>query len=151
MDDFILSFDTHSEQFQEVQLPKYREYHQRQEDPYLVVYKGCLAFFVAPGSWCYWTTIWSVWVMNEFGVVESWVKKFNGETEEKAKWPIGVTKNNEIIIYTDESMIAYNFETKMSRDLIYDSSVDSSWLNYTGSLVFLDEKNELVENASSSV
>ncbi|KAL2469079.1 F-box protein CPR30 [Forsythia ovata] len=147
--DFILSFDTRSELFQRMEFPDFQEYRSTQEVPYLVVYKGCLAFFVSPDCEAIGSAVWSIWVMKKFGVVESWVKKYSEETPGKALWPLGFTKNNEILIDTSHGgIIAFNFETKQTKILnIY--SYNNCWINYTESLVFLEEKNELVENRSS--
>ncbi|KAL2490395.1 F-box and associated interaction domains-containing protein [Abeliophyllum distichum] len=91
MSDFILSFDTRSELFRQIMFPDFQEYQylQTQELPYLVVYKGWLAFFVAPDCGDEGSDVWSIWVMKKFGVVESWVKEYNEETQQKVLWPIG--------------------------------------------------------------
>ncbi|KAL2490394.1 F-box protein CPR1-like [Abeliophyllum distichum] len=144
-EDFIVSFDTRSELFRRMEFPKFQEYHSSLEVPYFLVYKGCLAFFVAPDWGDEGSEVWSIWVMKEFGVVESWIKEYKEETQPKALRPIGFNKNNEILINTsDEGIIAFNFETKQSRILeLYCDNI--CWINYTGSLVFLEEKNELLE------
>ncbi|KAL2468669.1 F-box/kelch-repeat protein [Forsythia ovata] len=136
-EDFIVSFDTRSELFRRMEFPDFREYHSTQEVPYLLVYKGRLAFFVAPDCGDEGSEVWSIWVMKEFGVVKSWIKEYNEETQQKALWPIGFNKNNEIWIDTsDEGIIAFNFETKQSRilELYCDNNC---WINYTESLVLL--------------
>ncbi|KAL2469080.1 F-box/kelch-repeat protein [Forsythia ovata] len=150
--DFIMSFDTQTELFRKIVLPDFQEYQylQTRELPFLVVYKGWLAFFVAPDCGDEGSDVWSIWVMKKFGVVESWVKEYNEETQHKALWPIGFTKNNEILIDTsDEEIFAFNFETKQSRILKHYYGYRDCWVNYTKSLVFLEEKNELLENGSS--
>ncbi|KAL2455183.1 F-box protein CPR30 [Abeliophyllum distichum] len=144
--DFILSFDTRSELFQRMEFPDFQEYHSTQEVPYLVVYKGCLAFFVAPDCGAIGSDVWSIWVMKEFGVVESWVKEYSEETPQKAMWPLGFTQNNEILIDTTHGgIIAFNFETKQIRILqIYGYNI--FWINYTESLVFLEKRSSLKGN-----
>uniref|UniRef100_A0A2N9I1B1 F-box associated beta-propeller type 1 domain-containing protein n=1 Tax=Fagus sylvatica TaxID=28930 RepID=A0A2N9I1B1_FAGSY len=77
-DKFILSFDVNDEMFREIMLPQ--NYLDEVVDDVLdlaferlAVFKGSLALFVffldAPGN-----SICHIWVMREYGVVESWTK-----------------------------------------------------------------------------
>lgn len=136
----IFSFDTRVEVFREMELPKYENYN-----TYLVAYKGRLALI----DICYTSEedILSLWVMKEFGVAETWVKEYNVVFEVDCMRSVGFTKNSEIIYATYDEMFAYDFEKKQSRaiGLGFRCDVDSL-VEYTESLVLLDEENELQEN-----
>ncbi|KAL2468562.1 F-box/kelch-repeat protein-like [Forsythia ovata] len=111
-----------------MELPSYQEHHLCPLVPNLEVYKECLALFVTPGCDEGVITIWSLWVMKGFGVSETWVKKYNGQTEERAIWSIGFTQNNDImIIRHGDIMIAYSFEKQQNRYLEFDDN-PNCWL-----------------------
>ncbi|CAA3030946.1 F-box CPR1-like [Olea europaea subsp. europaea] len=139
----ILSFDTRLEVFREMKLPNYDHYNS--VIPYLVVYKGCLALFVAhcTGE----EDVLSLWVMKEFGLAESWLEEYHVVFEVDCIFSVGFTKNSVIIYATYDEMFVYDFEKKQSRDIGLGFRCDAdSLVEYTESLVLLDEKNELQEN-----
>jgi hypothetical protein len=67
---FILSFDVNDERFREIMLPQNYEEDDILGHPMfrLAVLKGSLALFVCGSDICY------IWVMRDYGVVESWTK-----------------------------------------------------------------------------
>jgi F-box interacting protein len=63
---FILSFDVNDERFRKIMLPRIYDHVILYS---LAVFKGSLALFV-----CCHSDICNIWVMREYGVVESWTK-----------------------------------------------------------------------------
>lgn len=122
-------------------------------------YKGMLSFFVC-GSYVYLegTNSWSLWVMREYGVANSWEKLFNLVTEQRIVWSLGITKNCDILLLTpDSEVVASDFKEQKMKNLgLPKYCIHSCFLTtYMESLLLLDgqaklhghidEKNELKE------
>jgi F-box interacting protein len=137
---FILSFDVNAETFRQIMVPRnYFNENISLNFESLVVFKGSLAVFVCvedldgDGDICY------LWVMREYGVVESWTK---------ISVPInfvqklfGCTDNGELLINTtNRGLVSYDPESLNENYLGIQSS---PWLSYTAglieSLVLLDQ------------
>uniref|UniRef100_A0A2N9FES2 F-box associated beta-propeller type 1 domain-containing protein n=1 Tax=Fagus sylvatica TaxID=28930 RepID=A0A2N9FES2_FAGSY len=72
---FILSFDFNDERFREIMLPQNYDDDILELPIYrLAVFKGSLAFFVCDFGVDLVSDICYIWVMREYGVVESWTK-----------------------------------------------------------------------------
>ncbi|XP_059650929.1 F-box protein CPR1-like [Cornus florida] len=98
---------------------------------------------------CNWgNTCCCIWVMNEYGISESWTKKFNIDMSEGLfNSVIGFTRKGEVIFGTQAGyLVAYDPEAERVMDL-HIRGPTKSWLGdlcyadaYTESLVFLRGK-----------
>jgi F-box interacting protein len=136
---FVLSFDVNDEIFREIMLPQ--NYLLDGAYPYrksLAVFKKSLAFMVCYEDQDDGTDKCHLWVMREYGVVESWTKTC---------LPVavlnfyGCTDNGELLIKNfDEGFISYDPESLNKNDL---GIRHPRWLGYTAglmeSLVLLDQ------------
>ena len=133
---FILSFDVNDEIFREIMLPQ--NYLLDGASPSLAVFKKSLAFMVCYEDQDDGTDKCHLWVMREYGVVESWTKTC---------LPVavlnfyGCTDNGELLIKNfDEGFISYDPESLIKNDL---GIRHPRWLGYTAglmeSLVLLDQ------------
>jgi F-box interacting protein len=141
-DKFILSFDVNDEMFREIMLPQ--NYLDEVVDDVLdlaferlAVFKGSLALFVffldAPGN-----SICHIWVMREYGVVESWTK-ISVPLDSVNNFD-GCTDSGELLICINgRGFISYDLESLNENDL----GISHSWLIYTAdlmeNLVLLDQ------------
>ncbi|XP_050245406.1 F-box/kelch-repeat protein At3g23880-like [Quercus robur] len=145
---FILSFDVNDEIFREIRLPEnyldrfifdYQAVHQ------LVVFKGSLALIVfGPPVFDYEDgdvlDKCDIWVMGQYGVVESWTKKTVGL--KRIKNFFGCTESGQLLIMMPPGRtVSYDPES------LYDNNIGISspnWMAYTTdlmeSLVLLDHK-----------
>uniref|UniRef100_A0A2N9FFS0 F-box associated beta-propeller type 3 domain-containing protein n=1 Tax=Fagus sylvatica TaxID=28930 RepID=A0A2N9FFS0_FAGSY len=136
----ILSFDVNDERFREIMLP------QNYEDDILdltmfglAVFKGSLAFFVWGASLesgiCY------LWVMREYGVVESWTKI--SVPLDSVKNFFGWTDSGELLVdIKDRGLISYDPVSLNENNLGIQSP---RWVSYTAdlmeNLVLLNQRN----------
>ena len=143
---FILSFDVNDEIFREIRLPNnYLDgfIFAEQAVHRLVVFKGSLALSV------FGPTVdedgevldkCDMWVMGQYGVVESWTKKTVGF--ERIKDFFGCTESGQLlIIMSPGRMVSYDPESLYKNNIGIPSP---NWLGYTTdlmeSLVLLDHK-----------
>jgi F-box interacting protein len=137
---FILSFDVNDETFRPIMLPQnYLDGIISPTYDFLVVFKGSLAVFVYGIDPVKRRLIGYIWMMREYGVVESWTKislpkDLFGEF-------IGCTDSGELLIHTSgEGLISYDPESLNASYLEIQLSL---WLRYTAdlkeSLVLLDQ------------
>ena len=110
----ILSFDMCDEVFREIMLPKCLA----GKSPWymgVVVIQDSLSVVEYDKSF----NMLSVWVMKEYGVVESWTKRYNIDTEVDLGIMLGVRRNGEVLLTTrNEELVDYNVQTRGSVDLI---------------------------------
>jgi F-box interacting protein len=126
----ILSFDVNDERFREIMLP------QNYEDDILdltmfglAVFKGSLAFFVWGASLesgiCY------LWVMREYGVVESWTKI--SLPLDSVKNFFGWTDSGELLVdIKDRGLVSYDPVSLNENNLGIQSL---RWVSYTADLM----------------
>ncbi len=135
---FILSFDVNDEIFRSIMLPQNYLDDIRVRLERLAVFNGSLAFFVfgknpdGDREICY------IWVMREYGVVESWTKII--VPVEMVMSFFGCNDSGELLIDTyDRGLLSYDAESLDENKLGIQSP---DWLSYTAdpmqSLVLLD-------------
>jgi F-box interacting protein len=153
---FILAFDVNDEIFREIMLPQNLLDGVDSFD-HLTVFKGSLALFACGQALDEWEEKYQIsviWVMREYGVVESWTKisgpmiwveRFIGRF-------CGFTNNGELLIETvDDLLMSFDPESLYKNDfgipniLCEDWVSDSTWIDYTSnfveSLLLLDGTN----------
>ena len=137
---FILSFDVNDERFREIMLPQ-NHLHEIFELNVnsLAVFKGSLALFVGGFDLAGYSEICYIWVMREYGVVESWTKII--VTVEFVKSFFGCNDSGELLIYTyNRDLVSYDPESLNKNNLGIQSP---QWLSYTAdlmeNLVLLDQ------------
>uniref|UniRef100_A0A2N9G6V3 F-box associated beta-propeller type 3 domain-containing protein n=1 Tax=Fagus sylvatica TaxID=28930 RepID=A0A2N9G6V3_FAGSY len=137
---FILSFDVNDETFRPIMLPQnYLDGIISPTYDFLVVFKGSLAVFVYGIDPVKRRLIGYIWMMREYGVVESWTKI--SLPKDLFGQFIGCTDNGELLIHTSgEGLISYDPESLNASYLEIQLSL---WLRYTAdlkeSLVLLDQ------------
>ncbi|KAM7497692.1 hypothetical protein LguiA_022106 [Lonicera macranthoides] len=114
MRSLILSFDMCNEVFREIMLPKCLAV----ESPWYmgaVTIQDSLSVVEYDRSF----SMLSVWVMKEYGVVESWTKRYNIDTKVGLGIMLGVRRNGEVLLTTrNEELVEYDVQTRGSMDLI---------------------------------
>ena len=143
---FILCFDVNDERFHEIMLPRncFDEVGRYLE--YLVVFKGSLALIVFSKDILNdLTSMCHIWVMRDYGVVESWTKKsvpvkFAPNGDYSCARPC--TDNGELLFRNRARLISFEPETLNENFLAIE---DFNWLGYTAnsinSLVLFDGVN----------
>ncbi|KAL4612531.1 hypothetical protein ACB092_08G206900 [Castanea dentata] len=135
---FILSFDVNDESFREIMLPPNHLDGVPVNFAQLAVFKGSLAVFVfvhgRRGILCH------IWVMEEYGVAESWTRKYmvpmnwvwNG-------YFFGCTDNGELLIKNAIGPVSIDLESPNQNILAIG---DADWMGFTAnsmeSLILLD-------------
>ena len=89
---FIIYFDVNDERFREILLPQNYLDALSRYSQHLAVFKGWLALIVFDGN----SRICHIWMMKEYGVAESWIKK--SVPMKEALWFLGITFNGELLI-----------------------------------------------------
>ncbi|KAL4616413.1 hypothetical protein ACB092_07G197100 [Castanea dentata] len=134
---FILSFDVNDESFREIMLPC-NPLDVATSVTQLALFKGSLALFVFSDS--IWGALCNIWVMEEYGVAESWTRKYT--------LPIiwnnhfyGCTDNGEVLIKDATGLISFDPESRKQNILAIE---DADWVGFTAnsmeSLILLDGK-----------
>ncbi|XP_022897312.1 F-box protein CPR30-like [Olea europaea var. sylvestris] len=137
-DVFIFSFDTRTETFHQVTLPHFEQPLARFPD--LIVYRGVLALVVVPRDVL---TDWSVWVMTQFGVAETW-QEIIVRTRERPLYVKFAKKENIIFGCNDSRLAVCNIEKQQTRYL-EDVSRDGLWVDYHETISFLGDEDEVLE------
>jgi F-box interacting protein len=137
---FILSFDVNDETFRPIMLPQnYIDGMISLSYDRLVVFKGSLAVFVCGQDPDEDRFISHIWMMREYGVVESWTKI--SLPKDFFQHFIGCTDSGELLIHTsNKGLVSYDPESLNENYLGIHRSL---WLRYTAdlkeSLVLLDQ------------
>nr|XP_009617142.1 F-box/kelch-repeat protein At3g06240-like [Nicotiana tomentosiformis] len=149
MKNLILAFDLSDEIFVELQLPEClviglpMNLNTAEFGESLAIYHY---------DKCAWTWICSIWVMKEYGVVESWSKEYNIVLDWEPGMILGFRNNSEILLTRRTGqLVSYNLETheKMNFDII--GTKNSFFMGtYEESLVLLNEGQLLLPNDFSS-
>ncbi|KAF3949016.1 hypothetical protein CMV_025055 [Castanea mollissima] len=135
---FILSFDVNDESFREIMLPPNHLDGVPVNFAQLAVFKGSLAVFVfvhgRRGILCH------IWVMEEYGVAESWTRKYM--VPMNWVWEgyfFGCTDNGELLIKNATGPVSIDPESPNQNILAIE---DADWMGFTAnsmeSLILLD-------------
>ncbi|KAM3697495.1 hypothetical protein ACJW31_06G116600 [Castanea mollissima] len=134
----IVVFDIGHEVFDEMPVPKSLEgmEHLNME---VGVVDGLLALFPCNGSG--WDLegeeSYSIWVMREYGVVESWTKLF--DIDVKVRRVVGFTKNGKVLVIKGANLLSYEPSSQKNFNPHIQSYTESFYLNaYVESLVLLN-------------
>ena len=129
---FILSFDVNDEGFREIMLPQ--NYVDEILEPIidrLAVFKGSLALFVCGAGLDGDIDICYIWVMREYGVVESWTKI--SVPLDSLRMFFGCTDSGELLINRiGRGFVSYDPESLNENNLGIQSP---PWLSYTADLM----------------
>ena len=113
---FILSFDVNDERFREIMLPQnYVDEKFEITFDILAVFKGSLASFVCIEGQEGDRDICYIWVMREYGVVESWTK-INVPLH-LVNMFFGCTDSGELLIDINDSLVSYDTERQYENNL----------------------------------
>jgi F-box interacting protein len=140
---YILSFDVNDERFRKIMLPQsyfdvafYSDIHIKS----LAVIKGSLAFIVFCNNIDRLSGKCHIWVMREYGVVESWTRK--SVRMDLVQDFYGGTDNGELLIKNATGLVSLDPESLNVNKLAIE---DARWMAYTPnsmeSLVLLDGLN----------
>ncbi|XP_030942772.1 F-box/kelch-repeat protein At3g06240-like isoform X4 [Quercus lobata] len=135
---FILSFDVNDESFREIMLPPNHLDGVPVNFAQLAVFKGSLAVFVfvhgSRGILCH------IWVMEEYGVAESWTRKYM--VPMIWVWEgyfFGCTDNGELLIENATGLVSIDPESPNQNILAIE---DADWMGFAAnsmeSLILLD-------------
>ncbi|KAK4562056.1 hypothetical protein RGQ29_004782 [Quercus rubra] len=137
---FILSFNVNDESFREIMLPPN---HLDLDDvpvcrTELAVFKGSLAVFIYTDD--HWGVFCHIWVMEEYGVAESWIKKYMVPMILNSHfYGNGCTDNGELLIKTATGLVSIDPESRNQNILAFE---DADWVGCTAnsmeSLILLD-------------
>ncbi|XP_075672521.1 F-box/kelch-repeat protein At3g23880-like [Castanea sativa] len=126
---FILSFDVHDETFHEMKMPLPQNYALSFQ---LAVFKGLLAIIYFFHGLCHF------WVMEEYGVVGSWTRKFLIPMDSPHDFYC-CTDNGELIFKSANGLVSIN--PPRSRSIL--AIEDANWVGFSAnsmeSLVLLDQ------------
>jgi F-box interacting protein len=128
---FILSFDFNDERFHEIMLPQNYDDDILELPIYrLAVFKGSLAFFVCDFGVDLVSDICYIWVMREYGVVESWTKISVRLDFENF---FGCTDSGELLVdIKDRGLVSYDPVSLNENNLGIQSP---RWVSYTADLM----------------
>lgn len=148
----IFSFDIGNEVFHEMAVPKCFE-RGLDLNMSVAVIGGLLA--LVPCNSKVWTSdpCYSVWVMKEYGVAESWTKLFDIDVGVRLGRVLGFKKNGEVIMVTNAGkLLCYEPRSRTTSDPHIRSRTESFYLDtFMESLVLLNVKDgDLGRQANSS-
>ena len=138
---FILSFDINDESFREIMLPG--NYLNRSDRHFeqLVVFKGSLALIVFVEGEDGERDICHIWVMREYGVVNSWTEK--SVPMENVGQLFGCTENGELLFKKFGTGLVSLDPASLNEQIL--GIKNSTWVTYTPnfleSLVLFDGVN----------
>ncbi|XP_062152722.1 F-box/kelch-repeat protein At3g06240-like [Alnus glutinosa] len=140
----IVSFDMNDEAFREVAMPKSLQGVEHLNVTVAIV-DGLLAL-VPFNEWGN-EEFYSVWVMKEYGVAESWTKLFDIDIGEGLERVIGVTKNGEVLLTKAGNLFSYGPSSQQTFDLHIRGATDSFSLDtYVESLLLLNTADGVLGN-----
>ncbi|XP_059657554.1 F-box/kelch-repeat protein At3g06240-like [Cornus florida] len=137
----IVSFNLGSEEFSLIELP--RSLVQRLivpvhrlsigvfQDSLCVLHNDCVEEGVA-----------SIWVMKQYGVVESWTNVFNLDSDGDFVKVLGLRRNGEVLLTKDEELFSVDIDTRNLKSLGISGDDAAFCVNtYTESLVLINKVN----------
>ncbi|CAH1425357.1 unnamed protein product [Lactuca virosa] len=98
----IVAFDLGSETFREIRLPDFILDDNRQNSLGVLAEKLCVITHVRVDGTC------DVWVMDKYGVAESWVKRYVFSRFNEYACVFGFTSRNEFLFEEDEYLVLYD-------------------------------------------
>ncbi|XP_050283044.1 F-box/kelch-repeat protein At3g23880-like isoform X1 [Quercus robur] len=144
----VLSFDLGDEVFRLICLP----YGKFGSDDRIFTseFKGLLSL-ICYESWHY---IYSIWVMKEYGIVDSWTKQFTIDLNMQYWKVLRFWKNDHVLVQKMQSgglmLFSYDPESQQVKNLGFCKSTGCSYAdNYVENLVLLDKPNEVVPKEES--
>ncbi|GMP53664.1 hypothetical protein CsSME_00019061 [Camellia sinensis var. sinensis] len=145
----ILSFNISTEVFHEIKLPDCVANVFRRIAS-VAVYEESICLFHYDKDWGYPSKNCDIWVMKEYGVVESWTKLFT--IDFGISKAVGFRKNAEFLAEDREGkLVTYDFKTGQIVYLGIHGLKQSFHLeNYMESLVLLIDGNEVLEEKAKS-
>ncbi|CAL5336273.1 unnamed protein product [Camellia sinensis] len=145
----ILSFNISTEVFREIKLPDCVSNVFRLIAS-VAVYEESICLFHYDRDWGYPSKNCDIWVMKEYGVVESWTKLFT--IDFGISKAVGFRKNGEFLAEDKEGkLVTYDFKIRQIVYLGIHGLKQSFHLeNYMESLVLLIEGNEVLEEKAKS-
>uniref|UniRef100_A0A2N9JA53 F-box associated beta-propeller type 3 domain-containing protein n=1 Tax=Fagus sylvatica TaxID=28930 RepID=A0A2N9JA53_FAGSY len=151
---FVLSFDLGDEVFRMISVPNgiFRD------DVQTSVHGGLLSLLCNHNNWFRTNKSCSIWVMKEYGVVDSWTKLFTVDLNGEIRRVLGLRKSGHMLVEVnvanqrhDWEVSSYDPESQQVENFricgrAYDFHVD----NYMESLVMLDKPNDAVSRRGVS-
>ena len=109
----IMYFNTAERVFGEIRFPDNSfDPHMNRVHSRVAVFNGLLAFIVISTLHPAYRRVCDIWVMNEYGVVESWTQRF--AIPIPVAWfdrPLGITKNNQLLVDLDGKLFWYDLDS----------------------------------------
>ncbi|TXG64340.1 hypothetical protein EZV62_011334 [Acer yangbiense] len=141
---YILAFDFGSEKFGEITLPNYLHDGDSQSHGYelevsVAVLRESLALIVS----CYKTHLngcCNIWVMKEYGMVESWGKQYSIPNERIFRC-LGIVNNRDLMLDAgdEKGVISYDLDKQdYNKPLVFDEDLDEL-VTFRESLVLYEE------------
>lgn len=119
----ILAFNITSEVFHVITLPRCLA-KKNQLNMNVTAFKGSLS--LVPNNYNLWGEEYSVWIMKEYGMPESWTKMFNIKFDGPGQVSrvIAFRKNGEVLYTSDEGKLySYEPNTRKTQDLNFGSNL----------------------------
>ena len=97
---------------------------------------------------------WSIWVMKEYGIVDSWTKQFTIDLNMQYWKVLGFWKNDHVLMQKMQSdglmLFSYDPESQQVKNLGFCKSTCCSYAdNKVENLVLLDKPNDVVSKEES--
>ncbi|MCD7455568.1 hypothetical protein HAX54_028689 [Datura stramonium] len=146
----ILAFDLSDEIFVELQLPDHMVFGPPPIEMNTAEFGESLAIYHYNSH--PWTWTCSIWVMKEYGVVESWNKEFNVPLDPKPGMVLGFRNEGEILLTSSTGqLVSYNPRTHEDIDFGIIGTKNSFFIgSYEESLILLNEGEPVIPNDFSS-
>lgn len=137
---FVVSFDLGGEEFGEMELPG-SLVHEFPSNMVASVMGESLSVLVHDRR--AFTKQCTVWVLKEYGVVESWSKQYEIDLDGRLVLMLGLRKNGEMLLVLGKELVSYDPESEGIKKLGLSACKDSFWLgDYMETLVLLEEGTE---------
>ncbi|XP_023915929.2 F-box/kelch-repeat protein At3g06240 [Quercus suber] len=146
----IISFDIKDEVFHEMAVPKCLE-GRLNLNMKVAVLGGLLALVPCNSNLYFSDYCYSVWVMKEYGVVESWTKLYDIKVGEKLESVVGFTKNGEVLVSKAGKLLSFNPSSQRTLNVHIHSEYASFYLDtYMESLVLLNVEDGVLRKQANS-
>ncbi|KAL0002019.1 hypothetical protein SO802_015800 [Lithocarpus litseifolius] len=146
----IISFDIKDEVFHEMAVPKCFE-GRLNLNMKVAVLGGLLALVPCNSNLDFSDPCYSVWVMKEYGVVESWTKLYDIKVGEELESVVGFTKNGEVLVSMAGKLLSFNPSSQRTLNVHIHSEYASFYLDtYLESLVLLNVEDGVLRKQANS-
>ncbi|KAL4600523.1 hypothetical protein ACB092_11G204800 [Castanea dentata] len=146
----VLSFDLGDEVFRLISLPNGKFRLHADARVFTSEFKGLLSLI------CYesWRYSYCIWVMKEYGIVDSWTKQFNIDLNMEDWKVLGFWKNDHVLVQKIQSgglmLFSYDHVTLQLKNLGFCKSTGCSYADkYVENLVLVDKPNDVVSKEES--